>query len=160
MRVCGRVIMVRGRRWQGLHVGRGGGWDWGYLWEKGFLNYLLLCRTWGYVYLWRYHSFAVFYYSSYTRRCGNVLVYWVSDPSYLFAISQLFLRLIHMCPVSSICWANFEVSLLFLRVWICSRYRSLNIHPLCPSYISGHSLHFSWYTPDCLYISVTGLPRF
>jgi hypothetical protein len=38
--------------------------------------------------------------------------------------------------------------------WICSLYRTLNIRPVCVKYLSGYTLHFNWYTPLWLYVSV------
>jgi hypothetical protein len=47
----------------------------------------------------------------------------------------------------------FLVLFVFI-VWICSLYRILNVHPLCPMHLSEYSLNFNWYTPLWLYISI------
>jgi hypothetical protein len=52
------------------------------------------------------------------------------------------------------CSAYFEVCLFVLMAWICSLYWPLNVCPICPTYLSGHSLHFSWYTPLWLCMSL------
>jgi hypothetical protein len=61
---------------------------------------------------------------------------------------------LYVCLVWRMCWAYFEVCLFVLMTWICCLYWVLNVHPVCPMYLNGHSLHFSWYTPLWLYMSL------
>jgi hypothetical protein len=44
--------------------------------------------------------------------------------------------------------------LFVFTTWVCSSYRVFNVRPVCPMYLSGHSLHFNWYIPLWLYVSV------
>jgi hypothetical protein len=37
-----------------------------------------------------------------------------------------------MCP-------HFELCLFVLMAWICSSFRILNVRPICPIYLNGHS---------------------
>jgi hypothetical protein len=39
-------------------------------------------------------------------------------------------------------------------IWICFLSWILNVHPVFPMYLSGHLLHFNWYTPLWFYVSV------
>jgi hypothetical protein len=99
--------------------------------------------------------------NSYMWKRSRVLSKWpfscISNISIVFPIAP------YVCSVSSICWAYFEgclfVCLFVFMARICSLCRSLIIRPVWPlyEYISGHSLHFSWYTPLCLYTSVMWL---
>jgi hypothetical protein len=57
------------------------------------------------------------------------------------------------CPVSLMCHANLEFEFLVLTARMCSLNLSLNVRPICPTYLSGHSSHFNWYTPLRLYTS-------
>jgi hypothetical protein len=54
---------------------------------------------------------------------------------------------------------NFVCLFLWLG-WICSLYRTLNVRPVCPTYLSRYSLHFNWYTPLRLYASFVLSLRF
>jgi hypothetical protein len=45
----------------------------------------------------------------------------------LCSISNVWLIVLLVCPVSSICLAQFEF-------WICSLYRALNVCPVCRTY--------------------------
>jgi hypothetical protein len=50
-------------------------------------------------------------------------------------------------PVSNICWAYVDVSLLCLIALTCSLYRIPKDRPVWPMYSKGHPLHLSLYTP-------------
>jgi hypothetical protein len=52
-----------------------------------------------------------------------------------------------MCSVSSICWEYSEFCLFHFIAWTCSVYQSLDVRPVCPTYLCGHSLHFKWCAP-------------
>jgi hypothetical protein len=65
-----------------------------------------------------------------------------------------------VCSVSSMCWAYSEDCLFVHMAWICSLYQGSNVRPACPTYLSGHSLQFSWYTPLWLCISIICYLRF
>jgi hypothetical protein len=58
-------------------------------------------------------------------------------------------------PVSSMC-AYFGICLLVFMTWICSLYQSLKMRPVCPTYLIGHLLHFSWYTPHFFICQLLG----
>ena len=51
--------------------------------------------------------------------------------------------------LSQRCRANLEFSVLYLKLWKCSRYRVRNDLPVCPIYIILQSGHVRRYTPDC-----------
>jgi hypothetical protein len=65
-----RSCDIQGRGW--LYLGRGGGTFVG-VFYFGVDMFLLLCRMWDYVYLYRYHSFVFFVYLNYI--CGIVCVF-------------------------------------------------------------------------------------
>jgi hypothetical protein len=48
----------------------------------------------------------------------------------------------------------FSILLVFFIAWVCTSYRALNIYPVSPTYLSGYSLQFNWYTPLWLYVSI------
>jgi uncharacterized membrane protein YwzB len=71
-------------------------------------------------------------------------------------ILMVFLIVLYVCCVSSMCCAYFELGLLLRIAWICSLYLVLKFLPVCPTYWSGQSLQLSKYMPLLLYISVLG----
>jgi hypothetical protein len=86
----------------------------------------------------------------YMWNCSSVLSDWP-----FFSVCSISNAWLIVCPVSSICWAYFEFRLFVFMAWICSLYWTYkNICPVCPLYLSGHSLHFNWHTPSLLYVSI------
>jgi hypothetical protein len=57
-------------------------------------------------------------------------------------------------PKFKICSAYFEFCLSVLMAWMCSLYLVRKVRPVSPTYLSGQSLHLSWYMPLLLYIYI------
>ena len=61
-------------------------------------------------------------------------------------------------PIECLCsirfWANFELPLPNLKSLKCSRYRTRNGLPLCPTYFMLQSMHVNWYMPHVLNLSM------
>jgi hypothetical protein len=112
---------------------------------------LLLGRIWSYVYLQRYHSFVIFVYLHYV--CGIVQVYLVIGLSFQCVMFLVFGLLCYMYVLCQV-YVEHILSFVCFYAWICSLYRILNARPVCPTYLSGHSLHFYWCTPFWLYMCI------
>jgi hypothetical protein len=154
-----RICWAGGRKGGGLGVTiLGDGWRRvGECFMSIFISkgYLLWGRRWDCVCQCKYHSFAASFYLSRIYVYKIVRVYWVNDFFVVVCIMSMVSAIVpYAWPASSMCWVYFDVWLLVLMAWICSLYRSLNVRPVCPMYLSGHSLHFSWYTLPFWYMSV------
>jgi hypothetical protein len=77
-----------------------------------------------------------------------------SDWPFFLMCRNVWLIVPYVCPVSSICWAYFEFCLFVFMAWICFLYRTSNVRPVCPTYLSEHLLHFNWYTLLWFYVSI------
>jgi hypothetical protein len=60
----------------------------------------------------------------------------------------------YACCMSKICCAYLEVVLLVCIACMCSLYHVLKFLPVWPMYFSWQLLHFIWYIPLWLYLSV------
>jgi hypothetical protein len=61
---------------------------------------------------------------------------------------------LYVCCVSGMCCEYLEFGLLDRIAYTCSLYLVLKFLPVCPIYLSWYSLHFIWYIPFLLYLSV------
>jgi hypothetical protein len=67
---------------------------------------------------------------------------------------QYFHRMPYECPVLFMCCENLELRFsVLIMAWICFLNLSLNVRPVCRTYLSGHSPRFKWYMPLRLCIS-------
>jgi hypothetical protein len=100
---------------------------------------------------------------SYVLKHSSVFSNW---PSFFMCSTSVVSSIVlYACSMSSMCWAYFEICLFVIMAWMCSIYWVSNVCLICPMYLSGHSLYFSWYTPLCLsiYLSIylsTYLPTY
>jgi hypothetical protein len=60
----------------------------------------------------------------------------------------------YACYVSRMCCAYVEFGLFDLIACVCSLYLVRNFLLVCPTYLSWQLLHFIWYMPLLLYMSV------
>jgi hypothetical protein len=58
-----------------------------------------------------------------------------------------------VCRIQYVLGEFWPLGIVFISL-ICSLYLVLNVRPVCPIYLRGHSLHAIWYTPLQLYMSV------
>jgi hypothetical protein len=55
----------------------------------------------------------------------------------MFNISIIWSVVLYVCPVSSMCCANYEFCLFVLMTCMCSLYQTLSVCPICPLYLNG-----------------------
>jgi hypothetical protein len=65
----------------------------------------------------------------------------------IYNTSTVFSIVPYSCLVSKICWANLELCPLFFISRTCSLNLTLNVRPVCPTYLKGQSAHCNWYIP-------------